>query len=57
LYVGEWVSVDPSWGKHVLGAGYVQLGSAAAEVDAVLRNNIASGRTIGTLFLEFYPNE
>lgn len=57
LYVGEWVSMDPSWGKHVLGAGHIQLSSEAADADAILRNNIASGRTIGTLFLEFHPNE
>lgn len=57
LYVGEWVAMDPSWGKCVLGAGHIQLSSEAADADAILRNNIASGRTIGTLFLQFYPNE
>ncbi len=55
LYVGEWVEMDPSWNRYTVGAGHLKLAGAAADREAMLRNHLAGGRTIGTLFLKFKP--
>ncbi len=57
LYVGEWVQMDPSWGRYTIGAGHVRLASGPADREAMLSNNLAAGRTIGTLFLRFNPQQ
>gem|GEM_PF-2892472 len=57
LYVGEWVQMDPSWGRYTIGAGHVRLASGPAAREAMLNNNLAAGRTIGTLFLKFNPQQ
>lgn len=53
LYVGEWVEMDPSWGRLTVGAAHIKLAAGPADRDAMLTNNIAGGKTIGTLFLKF----
>ena len=55
LYVGEWVEMDPSWNRYTVGAGHIKLAAAPADREAMLNNNLAGGRTIGTLFLKFKP--
>ncbi len=57
LYVGEWVQMDPSWGRYTIGAGHVRLAGGPADREAMLNNNLAAGRTIGTLFLKFNPQQ
>ncbi len=55
LYVGQWVAMDPSWGRHTVGAGHIELAAGAADPEAMLANHLAVGRTMGTLFLKFKP--
>lgn len=57
VYVGEWVQMDPSWKLYTRGAGHLQLASGPVSRDAMIKNNIATARTIGTLFLEFVPRQ
>lgn len=53
VYVGEWVQMDPSWGLYTRGAGHLQLAGGAVSREAMIKENIATGKTIGTLFLQF----
>jgi hypothetical protein len=53
VYVGEWVQMDASWGLHTRGAGHLQLASGPVSREGMIKDNIATGKTIGTLFLQF----
>lgn len=57
VYVGQWVQMDPSWKLYTRGAGHLQIASGPVSREAMIKNNIATARTIGTLFVEFLPRQ
>jgi len=52
LYVGRWVSVDPTWGEHTVDAGHLALASGSLTAESFAQTNLAAVRCMGVLTLE-----
>jgi len=52
LYIGRWVSVDPTWGETTANAGHLALASGSLTAESFAKTNMSAVRSMGVLELE-----
>ncbi|MGQ9731578.1 MAG: transglutaminase-like domain-containing protein [Candidatus Zipacnadales bacterium] len=52
LYIGRWVSCDPTWGEITCNAGHLILASGSLTSESFARTNLQAVRCMGVLTLE-----
>jgi len=57
LYVGRWVSCDPTWGEVTCNAGHLALASGSLTSESFAKTNLDAVRSMGVLTLEVLEHE